>query len=295
LARVPRAEAASATSGVADFARAVASGVLGFLSWFFLGGSDLIELGSSYRRRARFWIVARVGAALGLGVVAYTAMQSTAALLAMAGLAVLSVLWFVRRRRARAALFDAASRPLDAAGAPAGALPSRLFPWYALRVLATAIDAARHGNVEATNRALDDLDVDALSPEERRFEDASRALSARRWGDRREAVRRALAAFPTGALALDEELARITIEDAWHDANRLASLASAWDAHDVWPADSTAIGRFRYLIDLKLKRADGAGLEPAVASSLAEEARALGDAELVLVLSAPPESRDYRS
>ncbi len=266
----------------------------GFFSWFFWG-ADLVELGGLHRR-ARFWVAVRLALLVGVGFVAFAIVKSPASALAFAGLAVLSVVWFVRRRAARSALFDVASRPLEGGASPAAtSVPARLFPWFALRMLSIAVDAARRGDVDGARRALDDLDVDALTPAERRFESAARALVARRWGDKREAAQRALVAFPTGALALDEELARITVEDAWHDANRLAFLAEAWDAHAPWPPETTSIGRLRYLIDLKLGRADGSGLDASVASRITEEARALGDAELVNALTVTRSAPDYRS
>jgi hypothetical protein len=262
----------------------LASSLGRFVGWFILGGRDADP---HVFRRMRFAVVVRLLVVATFGVCAY-AFQAAALFSAVAAASFLaaSVAYLARRAAAHARLVRAASCPVDdLAGAVAGgASVSRLFPWYALGVLAVAVAAARRGDADGAERALDDLDLEKLDASERRFERAARALAARRRGDMRHAVQHALDAFPTGAPALDEELARMTLENAWHDPTRLSSIATAWDARDQWPDQTTAIGRFRFLIEVKLKRARLDEVPSASRVLLADEAQRLGDRDLVAEL-----------
>jgi len=281
--------------GAGDAAQFFGGRLTGFVAWFFLGGID----GDPHLvRRVRFWVAVRLLVLGALTLSMYALTQAwLVTLVAMTGFVVLSVGYFARRAEARRELQRAATRPIEGLAPLAlGAMPPRLFPWHALRVLAFAVDAARRGDVDTAERALSDVEIDKLDGEERRFERAVRALAARRRADPRHAALLALEAFPTGAPALDEELARITLENAWHDPLRLSNIAAAWESHDVWPDELTTLGRFRYLIDMKLGQRDGAELPSDERDALGEEAARLGDQELVgLLAEQRHEGTGYRS
>ena len=289
-------------------ARGAGSLFVRFLRWFFLGrpgGLAAGEYGLGYaavmraRRAASYHFLIRVLVVLVVIVLVGWAMRSPLlALGVVAAFVVAAGAWFGARARARRLLLDAALRPVTETS-PLGdemITAPRLLPGRAVQMLAVATDRARRGEVVRAADLTHRIDEPFLEDDERRLLSGVRALIAERQGDRAAAARYALAAFPVGAPDIDERLARLFAATSWHDATRLSRAWEDWSADGFTPGTDEGIARLLWLIEVKLGHRDPAA-PAAAAEVLAEEARALGDAELadrIVNESRAGRAADYR-
>lgn len=262
-----------------------------FLRWFFLGSikNDLYGVGLGAARPALaarqalgHFLVMRVGFVLIVALaVGWALAQPTLALLIVSPLFGFAAFWFQLRARARARLIEAATRAVDESTAldPAHVRAPAILPSRALGFLAVSTDAARRGDVATAAAAVRYIEAAFLEPDERRLLAGVRAIIADRTGDRGEAARLALEAFPTGAPDIDERLGRIFAERSWHDATKLSRAYDQWLGCGFLPEVESPIGRLLMLIDVKLGRLDPASV-PHDVRLLEAEARSLGDREL---------------
>ncbi|NUP11126.1 MAG: hypothetical protein HOW73_34205 [Polyangiaceae bacterium] len=284
--------ASGASAGTRDFAATLVRGSGRFLVWFCVGG-----LGADWgppRRRFAMFALLRVLVVLTLvfltswglaNPIVATVLIST---LLAGGLAA-----FIARAKARAALYDVATRELGSfeALSSSNVTAPKLLPARPLQELALAVDRIRRGDARGAHDALSNLDVEQLHTDERRMVEAVRALVARSWSDTKTAMVCALNAFPTGALDIDERIAQISVEGTWHDGVRLSRMADDWARHGITESDTTNLGKLLRFTLVKLARVDPCALPGDERRELAELARILGDFETAALARATPSSR----
>ncbi len=287
-----------AKSALVDFLSALGRGVFAFVVWFFIGGlvSDSVLLFD--RRRVAFYAMMRLLVVVAFVVVATFGLAHPAlAFVGIGTMVSLGLYGFLARSYARDLLYEAATRdvgkhaplPESVVNAPA------ILEARSIQRLAVAVDRVRRRDVAGALRALDELDEGALSADELRMVRAVRALARSMEGDRKGAALLSLAAFPTGALAVDALLAPICVEAAWPDGLRLSSLVTAWQARGIDEGDATALGQWVRISQVRLGHRPMASLPDDDRRAVEAFAETLGDHEtLALARAIPPPSSGYR-
>jgi hypothetical protein len=200
---------------------------------------------------------------------------------------------FVALERARIEPLAAPSALFDPRKAALLFVPTAI----ALHRLALALDAVRRDQFVLANQLLDTVDRARLRSDHIRLMEGVRANVTLALGDRARAAQQALAALPTGSEDLDARLGRLAVESAWTSEHRLVLIDRAWEKAGIAPGVGGALPRLRLLVALKLASAEAAAAptDPAEASALAEEARAVGDERLALDLEVSlRRTRGYR-
>lgn len=278
-----------ARGGVADFAASLARIGFGFTVWFLSGGL----VGPYSRSRLSAFILVRILFIAALVVLlAWGFAHPAGAALIFGALFLAGLYLFLARSYARDAMYLAATREL------AGTLPlqdrSVSAPrWLAARPLqqiALGIDRVRRGDVGGADRAIQEIDDGHLAPDELRMLVAIRALRAEALRDRKGAATQALEAFPTHAPEIDERLARICVEAAWHDGVRLAALVDAWQGRGIDVTDSSQVAELLRFMLVRLNRLSPEALDEPSKQRLCEYARYLGDLSTVNLVRAAPRS-----
>lgn len=293
------APAGGAGRALKDFGASLVRGALGLALWFFVGGLGQHGAPLYARRQVGAFIATRVFMVM-LGLVLWHWGQREPALalgLVLACLA-LGLLVFTARSYARDALLLAATRdtrdtrPLSVASVSA----PRLLATRDLQALALAVDRARRGDPEAALIASSQVEPARLEPDEQRLLVAVEALVARQTGDGKGAALKALSAFPTGALPIDEALGGLCIDGAFHDGARLGALVAAWRGqHRLSERDDTELGKSLRFALVKLEQLDPGELGDAERAELSERARRVGDPQTALrIASAAPSPTGYR-
>jgi hypothetical protein len=156
----------------------------------------------------------------------------------------------------------------------------------ALHRLALATDAVRRGrNADAANLAAG-IDRTRLRRSELALLEAVRAMVSLGLGDHDRAAQLAVLALPTGLPEIDEALGRAVLSQAWHDERRLSSVDRAWQKAGIELGGDGALPRMRRLTRLRFEPERRMRVAPVEARELADEARAIGDDDLALELSA---------
>jgi hypothetical protein len=171
----------------------------------------------------------------------------------------------------------------------------------ALFALASAVDAARRGEMKRADDLSRFIERDALRSQEIRLLEGLRALVTLELGDHGRAAQRALAALPTGCEDVDVRLGRLAIKGAWANEVRLGKIDDAWSEAGVLREGEGSLSRLRRLVEIRLVEEGQtsekiAALAPPEKRPLAEEARLVGDEELARSLEADlgPQRHGYR-
>lgn len=156
----------------------------------------------------------------------------------------------------------------------------------ALGRLATAVDAARRGRYVEANDLVPQVERDVLRAEERLLVEAVRSMVSLGLGDVHRAAQIAVTALPTGSGDIDRSLGRAVLSDAWGDSRRLRAIDDAWARAGVGTSHGDELGRLRSLARLRVAPDSIEALSPVEAAALVDEARAVGDDELAVELTA---------
>lgn len=144
-------------------------------------------------------------------------------------------------------------------------------------------------------KLLCDADPARLSIEERRIYWGVRALSHLQCGDKRDAHRAALLAFPTGIDPIDEPLAEQLLESASGEPMRALALIDSWMASGVAQTDDDPVGAVVRYAQVKLSQLDPRALGPSEIAEMVARADRESNRELSLKLRALlPTSQSYR-
>ncbi len=160
--------------------------------------------------------------------------------------------------------------------------------------LAVAVDRARRGALQQASDVTSDIERKLLRDDEVRLLEAIRALTTLASGDRRRAAQQAVLALPSGSEAIDAELGRAVVKDAWREPKRLAAIDAAWDKEGIGVDHDGALSRLRALVKMRVFGGEVASLGHAEARALVEDARAIGDEELAADLEMHGRSGTYR-
>ncbi|MFO0550828.1 MAG: hypothetical protein U0271_20735 [Polyangiaceae bacterium] len=287
---------AGGRGGLFSFLGALVSISFRFIVWFFAGPAS-VRLHQVGRRGLQAAALLRVGI---VGLLIYLAgwglSHPALAIALLAALFIVTFAGFLVRQLARDRLFDVATRPLRLAAPLDGASLSapRVLAARPLQELALAVDRLRRGDVFGARDLIVDLDEGRLELDERRLLDAVRALVAARTGDSKTAAIRALDALPTHASDLDEQLARILLENAAHDAIRLRAMLESWEARGLLASGVGYVPRLMRYALVKLNRLDPASLPNDERLTHLELARELHDNDMTSRLSAANAPTSFR-
>lgn len=160
--------------------------------------------------------------------------------------------------------------------------------------LAVAIDRARRGALQEANDMASSVERSLLRDDEARLLEAIRAMITMAKGHTQRAAQQAVLALPSGSEALDVELGRAVVRDAWSDPKRLAAIDAAWDNEGIRLDNDGALPRLRVLVKMRAEGGDVASLGHAEARALVEDARAIGDEDLAADLEMHARSGTYR-
>ena len=160
--------------------------------------------------------------------------------------------------------------------------------------LAVAVDQARRGSLKRANEVVSEVERRLLRDDEVRLLEAIRALSTLASGDKRRAAQQAVLALPSGSEAIDADLGRVVVEDAWREPARLAAIDAAWDKEGIGVDHDGALARLRVLVRMRAFGGDVASLGHAEARALVDDARAIGDEDLATELESHARSGTYR-
>ena len=197
---------------------------------------------------------------------------------------------------ARAAVWRAASAPIERGDPPPGYkndafdAPTTMSLWR----LARAVHEARRGDLRNASLEIGRVDRRRLRPNEERLLDATSALVALGAGDPHRAFPLAEQALPSGSEALDVQLGRSIVSAAWSDAERLRALDRSWAAQGVTAGTSESVPRLRALVRLRIDTSAITSISPTDAQDLASEARAVGDPDLAAELEQQVRPAVYR-
>lgn len=198
----------------------------------------------------------------------------------------------------REALFRAASLPLNHPSQPP--LAGRGFRLMgntaeALEKLAIAADRVRRGDFTGAKSLALSVNRALLRPEEMRLCDAVLAYSALGMGDVKRAAELAVLALPTQCPCFDRDLGRLVLASAWNEPDRMRLILQNWKEQGGLCEDG--LGNLLVLGQLALAgtlEADDVHLSSEEARLLAEEAQAVGDADLAAELSEKARIQAYR-
>lgn len=287
------------SAGLKDYLATLARGSLRFIVWFFTGGIGADGAPLFDTRRLTAFALVRVLLVMMLVVLATWGLAHPALSATMIGaLLSLGLYAFTARSHARDTMYFAATR--DVAEHPP--LPQKtvvapkLLAARPLQQLSLGVDRLRRGDARGALDAVRDVDEHHLERDELRMLGAVHALAAHALGDKKSAALGALAAFPTGALPIDEQLGQVCIDGAWHDGSRLAAILDGWRSRGVHEADDTRLGQLVRFARVKLGQIDASALHETERQALASYCRQIGDVVTERAVSSPlvPSTRAYR-
>lgn len=156
----------------------------------------------------------------------------------------------------------------------------------ALHRLALATDAVRRTRYHMAAELTAGIDRTRLRRGDLALLEAVRAMVSLGLGDHDRAAQLAVLALPTGLPEIDEALGRAVLRQAWKDERRLSSVDRAWHKAGIEVGGDGALPRLRRLTRLRFEPERRVRVAPVEARELADEARAIGDDELAVELSA---------
>ncbi len=217
------------------------------------------------------------------------------ALVPAAGMLLFAFFAALRVVSARSDVWKAATLKLDESGQrPKPMTDETLAPpsAVALTRLAHAVDRARRGRLTEASDLVSVVPPELLRADEARLRDAIRASIALSLGDRKRAGLLAVGALPSGSDDLDRQLGRALLRDAWANTARVTAITEGWTKLGVDDGSGSPLVTLQRLVRTRIDTSSIGQMDPKYARVLAEEAEAVGDAELANELVA--QSRSFR-